>query len=83
MTAKQPIIATETVEWKNAKLTYSPGNEALKATKDNLKAELNVSDNKNIVPAEHHEKLFVKRKSVTATVIVEKTGNAFKIIKIG
>lgn len=74
-------IQSQTIFWENATLTWSPNNQVLKSTKDNHKAELKVSD-RSIVPAEHHDKLFVKRKSVTANVTVEKIGNEFKIIKI-
>lgn len=81
LVTKPSTISVETIKWENATLTWSPGNQMLKAIKDNLKAELKVSD-RSIVPAEHHEKLFVKRKSVTANIIVEKIGNEFKIIKI-
>lgn len=76
-----PAMTSETVIWENATLTWTPGNEILKATKDNQKAELKVKD-KTMIPAEYHEMLFDKRKSVTANVTIEKTGNAFKIIKI-
>jgi CRISPR-associated protein Cmr6 len=80
--AKQSALSVETIKWENATLTWSPGNQVLKATKDNIKAELKVSD-RSIVPAEHHNSLFVKRKSIIANVIVEKIGNKFIIVKIG
>jgi len=78
---QQLSTAPETLIWEDAFLTWSPGNQILKATKDNQKAELKVTD-RNIVPEHLRETLFTKKKSVTAKVTVEKTGNGFKIIGI-
>lgn len=74
------FLTKETLTWENATLTFNPGNKMLKATKDNLKAEGKID--KKDVPESLHKKLFDKRKPVIANVIVEKVGNAFKIIKI-
>lgn len=79
---KQATAMTpETVIWENATLTWTPGNQILKATKDNYKAELKVKD-KSTVPEQYHEELFTKKKSVTANVKVEKIGNLFKISEV-
>lgn len=74
-------ITSETIIWENATVVWNPGNQTLKTSKDNQKAEMKVPD-KSIVPEQYHESLFTKKKSVTANVTVEKTGNGFKIIKI-
>jgi len=79
--SKTNELIPETITWENATLTWSPGNQTLRASKDNLKAEIKISD-RNFVPANYHEILFEKRKSFTANITVEKIGNAFKIIKI-
>lgn len=76
-----PTITSETIIWEKASLTWNPGNNTLTANKDNKKAESKVTD-KSIVPLSIHDKLFNKRKPVTANVTVEKMGNAFKIISI-
>jgi CRISPR-associated protein Cmr6 len=81
VTKKTTIITSETVIWENTTLTWSPGNQILKAIKDNQKAELKVSD-KNIVPSKHQETLFTKKKPIIVNVTVEKIGNAFKIVSI-
>ncbi|TAN45548.1 MAG: type III-A CRISPR-associated RAMP protein Csm5 [Nitrospirae bacterium] len=81
-TKKQaPTIISEPITWENASVVWTPGNQTLKASKDNQKAEMKVPD-KSIVPEQYHESLFAKKKSVTANITVEKTGNGFKIIKI-
>lgn len=82
-TTKQIVsaITSETIIWDKASLTWNPGNQMLMAAKDNKKAESKVTD-KSIVPTDLHDKLFNKRKSVTANVTVEKMGNRFKIISI-
>jgi len=74
-------IQTQTHIWESAFLTWNPGNQILRATKDNLKAELKVSD-KSIIPECFHKKLFTKREPVKANVVVEQMGNALKIIRI-
>jgi CRISPR-associated protein Cmr6 len=79
--SKQSTISAETIKWENAILTWSPGNQILKATKDNNKAEIKVADRK-IIPLELHNALFNKKKSVTANVLVEKVGNTFKIVSV-
>jgi CRISPR-associated protein Csm5 len=67
------------VVWKNACLNWSPGDKKLTASFENRKA---FCEGKGLVPEVYHNKLFEKRKSVYATVEVEKIGNAFKIVKI-
>lgn len=76
------IITSETILWENAILTWSPGNQTLKAAKGNNKTELRLGHDRSIVPEKHHEALFNKRKEITANISVEKTGNAFKIVGI-
>jgi len=78
-TQRPPVL--ETIIWNDARLTWSPGNQTLKAEKDGRKAELKITD-KNIVPANLHKKLFDKREAVKANVTVEQEGNYFKIVKI-
>jgi len=80
-TMQPSAISSETIIWENAALTWNPGNQTLKAEKDNKKAELKISD-KSFVPETMHKQLFDKKKSVTAKVTVEKTGNAYKILRI-
>lgn len=80
-TRQTTTIASETIIWGNAILTWSPGNQTLKAEKDGKKAELKVQD-RGIVPESLHKGLFDKREPVRANVTVEKTGSAFKIVRI-
>ena len=76
MPISQPLL------WENASLIWNPGNMTLTATKDNKKAEIRLSSNRDAVPKPLRNKLFEKRKSVTANVTVEPYGNTFKIVKI-
>jgi hypothetical protein len=69
----------DVVVWNNACLTWSPGDKKLSASFENRKA---FCEGKDLVPEAYHNKLFEKRKSVYATVEVEKIGNAFRIVKI-
>jgi hypothetical protein len=73
-----PITLRET--WETAKLTYRPNDGTITAIVPNRKpAE---TRDKSLVPEVYRQRLFDKRKEVTATVEVEKIGNAFKIVKI-
>lgn len=72
----------EQIRWPRAILTYSPGNKTLTATYQNKKAELQIGDDRSIVPEKFHKTLFEKRKPVSVTIVVEPIGNAFKIVKI-
>lgn len=78
----QAAIQSQTLLWENANLSWSPGNSVLTATKDNKKAIATLGTDKGMVPESFHKKLFTKKESVKASVTVEQTGNAFKIIKI-
>lgn len=75
-TAPNPII------WDNTFLTWNPGTKILTATLNSKKAELQLGDDKTIVPQIMHKKLFEKREAVKAKATMEPVGNAFKIIKI-
>ena len=77
----QTSLPSKTIVWDGAILTWSPGNQTLKAEKEGKKAELKSADI-SIVPANLHKKLFDKRKAVEANVTVEQTGNTFKVVKI-
>ena len=68
--------------WENASLTWNPGNMTLTATKDNKKAELKLGNNKDKVPEPLRNRLFEKRRTVTANVIVEPVGNNLRIVEI-
>lgn len=72
----------EQISWPNAYVTFNPGKRTLLASHENKKAELKLGDDLSIVPEKFHRKLFVKRSAITATVIVEPLGNAFKIVRI-
>lgn len=67
--------------WENAILTYNPGNKTLRAEKDNKKVDTLIED-KNCVPQEFHKKLFEKKVSVTAKVVIEVEGNFYKIVEV-
>ena len=75
-----PVI--QAMLWENASLSWSSGNKALMATKDNKKAEKIVGDNREIVPDPLRNRLFEKKKTVTANVTVEPLGNSFRVVKI-
>lgn len=75
-------ITSEEIIWENASLTWTPGNMTLTATKDNKKAEIKLGNEKEIVPERLHNRLFEKKKTVTANVKVEAIGNFFRIVKI-
>jgi CRISPR-associated protein Csm5 len=92
---KQTVIQTETaiekpaakkeperITWSGATITYSPGNKTLIATFQNKKAELQIGDDRSIVPVALHKTLFEKRKGVQADIIIEPLGNAFRIVKV-
>src|SRR3972149_1048297 len=68
--------------WENASLTWNPGNMTLTATKDNKKAELKLGNNKDKVPEPLRNRLFEKRRTVTANVTVEPVGNNLRIVEI-
>ncbi|MBI5192708.1 MAG: type III-B CRISPR module RAMP protein Cmr6 [Nitrospirae bacterium] len=68
--------------WENASLTWNPGNMILLARKDNKKAEIKLGNNKDIVPEALRSKLFEKKRTITANVIVEPVGNNFGIVEI-
>lgn len=75
-------IVTETIVWEAATLTWSPGSGTLTAACNGQKAELKLSGDRSIVPAELHKKLFDKKDAVKAKVSVEKQGNLYKITTI-
>lgn len=75
-------IQSQTLLWKNANLSWSPGDLTLKA---NNKASLrlkSLDEAKKFVPEQFHRKLFIKKEPVKAKVMVEQTGNAFRIIRV-
>jgi CRISPR-associated protein Csm5 len=78
----RPTIVTETFVWESAVLVWSPGNATLAASADGKKAELKLTGDRSIVPAELHKKLFDKKDAVKAKVAVEKEGNAWRIVSI-
>lgn len=78
----QSIEKTEYITWKNANLSWTPGNQTLTGSKDNKKAELKLVNDKSFVPEKFHKQLFEKKKSIKVNLIVEPFGNSFKIIKI-
>jgi hypothetical protein len=65
--------------WTQAAITWNPGNRTLTASRENLKA---TTEDRDLVPEGFHKKVFERRKAVITTVIVERLGNAFRIIKI-
>lgn len=77
-----PKKEPERVTWPGATLTYSPGNKTLIATYQNKKAELQIGEDKSIVPQGLHKTVFEKRKGVKVNAVVEPIGNAFKIVNI-
>lgn len=76
-TKKEP----ERITWAGARLTWSPGNKTLIAAYQNKKAEVQIGDDRSIVPETFHKMLFQKRKGVQVTVVVEPRGNAFRIVR--
>jgi CRISPR-associated protein Cmr6 len=76
-TTEKKIAITDI--WKNAYLSWNPGNQMLTATSGNSKASIR---GKEQVPSVMHKQLFEKRKSVVAEVTVEKAGNSFIIKSI-
>lgn len=81
--AVAPVLnAQQRVIWKGAVLTWSPGNQTLKAVKGGKKAEVKIGNNKAFVPEMYHVELFDKRKDVEANVTVEPLGNSFRITGI-
>jgi len=76
-------IIPQQITWQGATLTFSPGNKTLIAAYQNKKAELQIGDERSIVPAALYKTLFEKRKGVQIDVVVEPIGNAFRIVKIG
>lgn len=73
--APEPEIAT----WETATLVWTPNNQTITAASGNKKA---LVTGKELVPEKYHKKLFVKPKSITATIDVEPIGNGFRIVKI-
>lgn len=65
--------------WSGATLSWSPGNQTLTAAWQGQKA---TGTGKDLVPDCYHKKLFEKKKSVTATVEVDKVGNALRVIRV-
>ncbi|NMC72885.1 MAG: hypothetical protein GYA56_00725 [Geobacteraceae bacterium] len=68
--------------WDKAILTWSPGNATLTASFQGKKAELKLTGDRSIVPAELHKKLFDKKTAVQARVTLEQDGNLLKIVKV-
>lgn len=74
-----PIIVT----WQTANLVWTPGNQILTAqNSDGVKAEVKLAQDKSLVPASMHKKLFAKKDIVKASVVVEQQGNAWRIIEV-
>lgn len=85
-TSNIKTIQSQTMLWKNAALSWSPGNGMLTANdiKANNKAIFkfkSLEEAKKFVPESFHKQLFEK-KSATANATVEQNGNAFKIVRI-
>lgn len=83
-TAK-PVQRPQTLRftWENATISWSPGNKTLLATCGGRKADLQIGDDRSLIPEGFHKMLFEKRKGVSSDIVVEKVGNAFKIVKLG
>jgi CRISPR-associated protein Csm5 len=65
--------------WPEAILSWSPGNQILTASFGGKKA---ICKGKALVPEVFHERLFGKKKVVTAKVEVIPLGNSFNIIRV-
>lgn len=65
--------------WDKATLVWTPNNETITTRLEKKSA---TCKGKKLVPDVLRKKLFEKRKPVTATVEVERVGNAFRIIRI-
>lgn len=72
----------EVLNWNRASLDWNPGNATLTATYEGKKAQIQIKNDRQIVPNSIQKKLFENRKTVYAMVTVEKTGNLLKIVKI-
>ncbi len=76
---KREDAAQQKETWPNATLNWHAGRQELVASGEKGRA---FTKDKDIVPEKLHQKLFIKRKSVIATVEVEPEGNSFRIVKI-
>ncbi len=76
---KREEAAQQKETWRNATLNWHAGRQELVASGEKGRA---FTKDKDIVPEKLHQKLFIKRKSVIATVEVEPEGNSFRIVKI-
>lgn len=65
--------------WDRATLTWSPGNRTLTATGPTAKATVMGSD---LLPPGLQPRLLKKHKAVVARVMVERVGNAFRIVRV-
>lgn len=74
--AKAPP-ATEV--WEGARLTWNPGKQEVEAAWQGKKA---TGRGRELIPEELRERLLTKRKAVTARVIVEPVGLAFRVVQI-
>lgn len=81
-TAQSTALGLETLVWDNASLDWNAGNGMLTATFQGKKAHIKLLENRDIVPSDLYQKLFVRKQMVTAKVIVEKDGNLLRIVKI-
>lgn len=75
LSSSEPQIET----WESANLVWTPNNHTITAASGSKKA---FATGKELVPEKYHKKLFIKPKSITATVNVEPIGNGFQITKI-
>lgn len=65
--------------WPSANLSWSPGNNTLTAVFQGIKA---IAKGKDLIPTTMNDRLFVKKKSVSACVEITKFGNKYVITKI-
>lgn len=77
--APEPQVMEKTEIWEGALLSWSPGNQMVKALFQGRRAE---AKGREIIPENMRERLIGKRKTVTASIEVEPVGNAFRIVKI-
>ncbi len=78
----EPVVPT-IVTWQSASLIWTPGNQTLTAqNSDGVKAEVKLAQDKSIVPALMHKKLFTKKDVVKTSVVVEQQGNAWRVIEV-
>jgi len=76
------VIKQESIKetWLDASLIWNPGNQEITAVAPGNKKA--IGKGRDLVPAQLQEMFFKKKKSLRATVVVEKKGNMFWIVNI-